>query len=255
MQRRAETKGFRILRLPIFLLTIPFLVPHAAYADMMDELRDQYEEALRFYDEDKAETAFKMIKVYADVNGGEARKLLLAKAALLVAELYRLKYESEDMGILDRGDVGDRIDEAARTGLDALENLPDSSERWRIESDLYATMIRSKFKGKRYGDEMEEAADKALELDPDNPNAYVTACRRYLFAAERHGGDLEKALNMLNKALDLDPNHERALVFRGTAYEKLGRLEDAKKDWIHVLDMNPHSHLAISNLNRVKGED
>jgi tetratricopeptide (TPR) repeat protein len=176
--------------------------------------------------------------------------LLLGRACLTVAELRRYAYEkATDMDPRDRRLLGREGDEVARIGHDAMDALPDTmSEKWRIKADLYATMIRSLYKGEKFVNEMDAAMEEALELDPKNPNALLTATKRPLFAEEKHGGDPKKALELIGRVLEIDPNMELAIAFRGVAYEKLGQMDKALADWRRALELNPKSRLALDKL-------
>jgi tetratricopeptide (TPR) repeat protein len=165
--------------------------------------------------------------------------------------MRRFDYEQAEgkMDPRDRRLLGRTIDEVARIGLDALAQVPDSlSEKWRMSADFYGTMIRSNYKGSRYVQEMDHAMARALELDPANPLALLTASKRPLFAEEGQGGDVPAAMDLLNKALELDPELERAYAFRGAAYEKLGELDKAIADWRKALSLAPNSRMAKQKL-------
>lgn len=180
-----------------------------------------------------------------------ALRLLTARTALVAATLHRKTYEEADTNYELRRDLGRKIDDAATTGLGALKDAPESSERYRLEADLWGTMMRTQARASQYRHDFEDATNKALELGPENPNAYITASKRKLFASERRGGNVEEAFELLNKALDLDPEHEMALVFRGLAHEKAGNLDAAKSDWEKALAINPESLMARENLERL----
>ncbi len=171
--------------------------------------------------------------------------MLLGRAALTAAEVRRYQYEKgDDMDPRDRRLLGRTIDEVAKIGHDAMDALPeDMSERWRIKADLYMTMIRSYYKGNKYIDAMDSAMEKALTLDPQNPNALVSAAKRPLFAEDQHGGDVPEALELLDRALEIDPDLERAVAFRGVAYDELGDTDKAIAEWKRALELNPKSQL------------
>jgi hypothetical protein len=161
----------------------------------------------------------------------ETTGLLLVEASLLVAELLRFDFEATDADDRDpRLALGRRIDAAAREGLGVCDQLPESSQQQRLRADLLATMIRSRMRAKRYEDDMKQAAARALELDPDNVRAMVSAAKPLVFADASHGGDPEAALVLLNRALDEDPQLVSALLVRSAAYLRLGDEERAQAD-------------------------
>jgi len=164
------------MRIPELLLALLLFASFTALADSEALLDAKYR-----YDLDAAQS------VLADT--APAAGLEFAEASLLVAELLRGRYEHDELGRDGRREVGREIDRVAEAALAVLETLPQSSERYRLAADLYGTLIRSRFRGMKYQPKLEQAVDKALELDPKNAHAWVTKARRPLFAKPRHGGD------------------------------------------------------------------
>jgi tetratricopeptide (TPR) repeat protein len=181
--------------------------------------------------------------------------LLVAKAALLAAELRRIEWERlPESDSAQHRSLGSAIDEAAEDGLRALESLSPDSEVHRLKADLLAVMIRSDYRAKKYRADMEDAATRAVELDPANARAYVSQAKPYVFAESHEGGDPEKAISLLSKALELDPGLESARCLRGLAYEKAGEIEKARGDWALALEKNPHCRPAKEELARLDAE-
>lgn len=50
---------------------------------------------------------------------------------------------------------------------------------------------------------------------------------------------LEKSVEILSEAADLDENQKLTFVGRGSAFLKLDRLEEARSDFNHALDLDP----------------
>ena len=220
-----------------------------AAADAFDELQARAERVQREYDLAAGEALLADLQTFVTESSSDDSWMTLARVALFVAELRRMDYETTDIDPREKRLLGRTIDEAARIGHQALGHAPKISEKWRIKADLFGTMIRSKYKGNKYGGEMDRATERALELDPSNASAIVTGSKRALFATPSQGGDVPAALKMLSRALEIDPDHERALIFRGMAYEKLGIDRLAEADWKRVMERNPHSRLAKDNLS------
>ena len=179
-------------------------------------------------------------QVYLAELDRAADPLVYADASLLVAELLRGQYEQLTEDRKARRAVGKEIDQVARAGLSALESIPESSERYRLKADLYSTMIRSRFRGMKYQPMVETALAQAVALDAENAAAWVSLARRPLFAKPSQGGDLTKALELLNTALQIDPDFVAALMFRGTAFGKMGAEEAAEADWSRAVALNPN---------------
>lgn len=181
-------------------------------------------------------------------------RYLFGRALLYAAELERMEFE-ETRDQVERSrkrEMGRSIDALADEGLAQATAMGETSESYRLRSDFIALKIRTKYQGSKYHEEMEEAAAKALELDPKNANAYVSVCRPFLFAKPNQGGDVQKALDLLSKAVSLDPNLEIAQFFLAIAYQKMG--DQAKADQIlkDILARNPKCKLAMETFEKAQ---
>lgn len=66
--------------------------------------------------------------------------------------------------------------------------------------------------------------------------------------AYMHEGDLEKAQDMLNKALQIDSAHVIAYNTLGIVYRKLARFAEAREMYEHALELDPDYSYAHANL-------
>jgi tetratricopeptide (TPR) repeat protein len=169
-----------------------------------------------------------------------ATTLLQVRAGLLAAELLRVDFEqAKGAGAPGREALGQRIDASAEEALVLLPSLPASSERWRMEADLVATMIRSDFRAKKHEARLRAAIAEARRLDPGNARAIVSEAKPFLFAPPEHGRDLRAGVALLDRALALDPKLEPALLLRAFARDSLGERAAAVADWHAALALNP----------------
>jgi len=237
-----------------FLIASAFLATIQGDAEnRVQSVEDQVTAIERSYDLAEAKRLLPALQTQLRTeNGDEGLRLLVARTALVAAMLHRKDYEEAATDYAARRELGRKIDDVATAGLGALKDAAESSERFRLEADLWGTMMRTQARGSQFRTHLETATEKALELGPDNANAYITASKRKIFASERRGGDIEEALRLLDTALELDPASELALVFRGLAYEKRGDIQEAQRDWRKALDLNPASMPAQENLDRVE---
>lgn len=226
----------------------------ASAADL-GALLDQAKAARRTGDTEGAKAAYEALLAHnAEDKSVEAIDATV-RAALTYAELLRYQYAKNDHGLADRRELGNTIDKVAEGAHEMLNALPESAEKYRIKADLYGTMIRTKYQGKKFADDMDEAVKRALELDDTNASAWVTVSKRLLFAPERRGGDIEAAFDNLDRAVELDPKLEQAWLLRGMAQEKLGDIDAAKADYAKVIELNPDSIPAKENLERAERGD
>ncbi|MCK5379259.1 MAG: tetratricopeptide repeat protein [Acidobacteria bacterium] len=205
--------------------------------------------AQRSYDLGAAISVLEACELEAPIRTDDVHRELVARAALLVAELHRIDFETVDTKERSkRRHLGTLIDEAADEGLESLKGLLETSERLRLKADLLATKIRSDFRAKKYGKKMKAAAARALELNPKNSRAVVSQAKPLLFAETRHGGDLDEAIRLLGEALALKPTLESALLLRALAYERQGQTEASRKDLQAALAANPQCRPARERL-------
>ena len=76
--------------------------------------------------------------------------------------------------------------------------------------------------------------DRALQLNPDF--AYFQAVRGSLYLEK---GDLDSAIQDFDEALELDPNSGNVYNDRGIAYERKGDLARAMQDYDQALSVRP----------------
>jgi tetratricopeptide (TPR) repeat protein len=218
--------------------------------DAPEMLHQELEEARDAYD---AEAAAQVLGLARQLEGDSEQIVeLRVRAALALAELLRIELETGQVS--GRGaerQVGQRIDAVAEEALSLLEELPESSERWRLKADLIATMIRSDYRAQRWEDELRAAIDRALELDPDNPHAVVAAAKPLLFAPLGRGRDPERALEQLERALELEPGLEDARLLRARALELVGQTEAARQVLGTLVEDNPDCQPAAYRLREL----
>ena len=85
-----------------------------------------------------------------------------------------------------------------------------------------------------------EDLDKALELSPDNPVA-LTA-RGILYNKK---GQYDSAIKNLDKAIQLDPNNSLAFECRGDAYVRKGQYDHAIEDLDRAVRLDPDNAVAF----------
>ncbi len=117
------------------------------------------------------------------------------------------------------------------------EEKPDMAAMLASSEDqkkVYATALKDKgnalFKEKRFEDAI-EFYNHAIKLHEDPVfHSNISACYVSL-------GDLDKVVESSTRALELKPDYSKALLRRASAYENMGRYQDAMFD-ISVLSLN-----------------
>lgn len=107
-----------------------------------------------------------------------------------------------------------------------LAKHPNEPEGWRLLGRSYASQ-------ERYS-EARDAFAKAVELLPDDPNLLAEAAQLRLFADSERKLDAE-AVSLLQRALALDPQHQRARWFLGVSQRQNGQPAEAARTWESLL--------------------
>jgi cytochrome c-type biogenesis protein CcmH len=127
--------------------------------------------------------------------------------------------------------------------IERLKNQPDDPEGWLMLGRTYAMMQRF--------DEAKNAYEKTLALTPDN--SQVITDYADILAMTNNGSLLGEPLELINKALRLDPGNPKALALAGTAEFERRRFKDAAAYWEKLLVLIPpsESELAESVRNSI----
>jgi hypothetical protein len=221
------------------MTALAMLAAAAALAADPKAVERDLESAERRWDADAAVLVLTQARALQRAGPSARAALLQVRAGLLAAELLRVRYEETSAGAAERETIGQRIDAFVGEALALLPSLPESSERWRMEADLVATMIRSDFRAKKYEARFRDAVAQARRLDPGNARALVSEAKPLLFAPPEHGRDYRAGIALLDKALALAPHLEAALLLRALAHERLGERGAAEADWRAALSGNP----------------
>jgi len=136
------------------------------------------------------------------------------------------------------------IKEGAAEGASAAEKAiainPNSSEAHRLEGESLGQLIPHVFAGgPRYGPRSTREIDRAMELDAKNVNACIARAYNYFFTPKAFGGDKQKAVEMLPKAIELDPNSDTAHLWLAQVYLVLGQKQDAVREIDIALRLDP----------------
>jgi cytochrome c-type biogenesis protein CcmH len=150
--------------------------------------------------------------------------------ALLIATLalYRLVGTPAALEMAETGtaQMPANLTEAIAQLEAELAQHPNEPEGWRLLGRSYASQ-------QRYA-EAQEAFAKAVKLLPDDPNLLAEAAQSRLYASPERKLD-DEAVSLLQRALVLDPQHQRARWFLGVSQRQNGQPAEAAKTWEPLL--------------------
>jgi cytochrome c-type biogenesis protein CcmH len=118
-----------------------------------------------------------------------------------------------------------------------LKEQPDDVEGWLMLGRTYAMMQRF--------NEAKDAYEKVLALSPDN-SEFITDYAD-IVAMTNNGSLLGQPLELINKALRLDPGNPKALALAGTAEFEQKKYKEAAAYWEKLLALIPASEADLVN--------
>jgi tetratricopeptide (TPR) repeat protein len=143
---------------------------------------------------------------------------------------------------------------AAQHALDSgIENIQrsiaidtSSADSHALLADLFGRKIGlgGMFAAMRFGPKAEAEAKRALELDINNPQAYVVLGRKLLYSPKAFGGDVDKAIESFRKSTTVAPHYDEGFVWLAIAYAKKGDSGAEKAALDEALRLNSRSSVA-----------
>jgi tetratricopeptide (TPR) repeat protein len=154
----------------------------------------------------------------------------------------------DTLNINDDVPTGLRVEAEAHRALDdwekALETLDEALNRDPFFAGAYELKARILTEQGDYV-EAQAAAEEAARLEPQSQNVQVLFAN-IKFQTKSYGA----AIDTYSKVLSLNPTNVEALLNRGRAHLKLGRLEEAYFDAVDAIEIVPDRPEAY----RIKGE-
>jgi len=154
-------------------------------------------------------------------------------------------------------ELGDRsgATRAAEAGLRAAERAValegKTAENHRILGTLCGQAIpASVLLALKYGRCASESVNKALELDPNSSDAYLSRGVGNYYLPAALGGGPELAIKDFQKAIQLNPKSAEAPLWLGIALRKLGRNLEARAAIRKSLELNPQRAWAKQQLDK-----
>ena len=159
-------------------------------------------------------------------------RALLPQPIIEQAKIADRTSTSEDIGHQDL-----EISSIVNNLVARLESQPDDLEGWLMLGRTYSILGRFK--------EASEVYVKLLALSPDSTEALVSYAD--VFAMTQDGSLMGKPIELINKALRINPKNPKALALAGTAKFEQGKFMQAAVYWERLLAIIPaDSELAQS---------
>jgi len=238
-------------KLILLLLTASIFSASLAFASennnpKLKQANSVFEEASQTFDLTQLEEARQLyLELYQSSNHDYLTAYKIAHVDSKLVEYYQNKDDKKMMAFYIR---------------DALKYVDESismNDRFSDAYCLFAGMIGRKIglEGIASGiinrKKSADALKRAMELDPANPDVYVGQGITFIATPQFFGGDLNKGIEYLNQALEMDPGKYRAYVWLSKAYRRKGDLEKARDMILKALSHNPNDASAKLELTRL----
>ncbi len=163
--------------------------------------------------------------------------LLLGNTKALLPQPAAEQMELVDGALTSEDDGHQEISSMVDSLVKRLEKEPDDLEGWNMLGRTYAIMGRF--------NEARDIYAKLLAKSPDSPEALVNYAD--IYAMTQDGSLMGKPVELINKALSIDPKNPKALALAGTAKFEQGEFKQAAVYWEELLAIIPaESRLAQS---------
>jgi tetratricopeptide (TPR) repeat protein len=157
------------------------------------------------------------------------------RVALASSYLAEISLELHDKNQAER---------VAESGIKAAERAiainPRNAEYYRVLGTLCGQVVpASVLSAFSYGKRAREAIDKALELDPKSPEAYLARGVGNYYLPDALGGGAAVAVPDFRKAAELDPSSAEAYLWVGLALRKEHHNVEARQAFEKAMRLDP----------------
>lgn len=172
------------------------------------------------------------------------------EAALLYSYLAEIAAEVRDHSAARK---------AAEAGIPFAEKAvagdPKSAEYHRLLGTLYGQAIPGNLGlAFKYGRKTLEELDRAVALNPNNADVYLSRGIGKYYLPSMFGGGPQAALEDLQKAIALNPKSDQAYLWQGIALRKANRHQEARQALTQALKLNPNRVWARQQLEKTPAQ-
>lgn len=190
-----------------------------------------------------------------DARAAEAQKKpedAAAQYRFAVAESYLAEVGQE---VRDKGLAFSAAESGIRAAERAVALDANSAEYNRILGTLCGQAISGNgLAALKYGKCALTSVNRAIELDPKSPDAYLSHGVGYFYLPPAFGGGVDVAIKDFQKALDLNPKSAEAYLWLGVAMRKTNRNAEARKALEKALELNPNRLWAKQQLEKIPAQ-
>lgn len=168
-----------------------------------------------------------LLLVFAPLFGRHRRSaaMLVVAGLTTTAALYALVGTPDALDPTRRATPQTLADATTRLEQE-LRRDPGQAEGWRLLAEAYKAQGRATDAARAYA--------RVVELQPKDADLLAQAAEARALATPGRRFDAD-AIRLLERALEMDPSHQRAAWFLGVAQRQAGRPADAARTWEALL--------------------
>lgn len=138
----------------------------------------------------------------------------------------------------------------------AIDLNPKNADYYRVLGTLCGQIIPANpiMGALVYGKRAKEALDKAIEMDPKSPRAFVAHGVGYYYLPVNMGGGPENAIRDFRQAVSLDPKSADAYLWMGIAFKKEHQNAKAREALEKSLQIDPDRIWAKEELEKTPAQ-
>jgi tetratricopeptide (TPR) repeat protein len=159
------------------------------------------------------------------------------------------------MELGDKAQAKAAAESGIRSARRAIALKPNTAEYHRILGTLCGQVIPANvLAGLKYGRCARDEINKAIELDPDSSDAYLSRGVGNYYLPAAFGGGVELAIRDFHQAIKLNPNSAEAHLWLGIALRKAKRNAEARQEFAKSLSLNPNRLWAKQQLDKTPAQ-
>jgi len=235
-------KKTRILLLVFLLVPFHSIVSDAG-DDRFEQAKKYLDKGINTYNEQLLQDAKEVFKQLSKDNPSDYEYAhYVASAYLALCDLKNFEIAQSSVKKVQKALKAKRV-AIAEEGLPFVDKsieLNDKfSESYRVRGALISNKISGMISGMKNGSLAEEDIDIALQIDKNNPMAQIENARMYINKPGILGGNINKGIEIIRNVVMDNPELEKGYTNLGAAYVENGDVEDAINIFKRLLEINP----------------
>ena len=242
--------------LSIFLLVSFHAIVVCAGDDSFEQAKKYLDKGINTYNEQLLQDAKKIFTQLSNDNPTDYEYAhYVASTYLGLCDLKNFEIEQSAVKKVKKALKAKRVaiaEEGMPFADKSIELNDNFSESYRVRGALISNKISGMISGMKNGSLAEEDIDIALQIDGKNPMALIENARMYINKPGILGGDVNKGIAIIANVIKDNPELEKGYVNLGLAYIENVEIQNALNIFNRLLEINPSNPEALFFLDKLK---